>query len=163
MYEESLSSMKKYLLKKSGKSGMLFVAEMENDQIGTRFEHLTSFIPGMIALGAQTKKGKAKEEDMELAKELMNTCIKLYTDQPSGIGPEAVNFHLDPNSKHDYTIIDSKYILRPGINNYIFLISNLETIESLFYLYRFTGDEKYRDYGWEIFKVLLFLKNLLIM
>ena len=27
-----------------------------------------------------------------------------------------------------------------------------ETIESLFYLYRITGDEKYRDYGWRIFQ-----------
>src|SRR5699024_1330970 len=27
-----------------------------------------------------------------------------------------------------------------------------ETIESLFYLYRITGDETYRECGWEIFK-----------
>ena len=27
-----------------------------------------------------------------------------------------------------------------------------ETVESLFYLYRITGDEKYRDYGWRIFQ-----------
>jgi mannosyl-oligosaccharide alpha-1,2-mannosidase len=25
-----------------------------------------------------------------------------------------------------------------------------ETVESLFYLYRFTKDPKYRDWGWEI-------------
>lgn len=25
-----------------------------------------------------------------------------------------------------------------------------ETVESLFYLYRFTKDRKYRDWGWEI-------------
>ncbi len=28
-----------------------------------------------------------------------------------------------------------------------------ETVESLFYLYRFTKDEKYRDWGWNIFQV----------
>lgn len=27
-----------------------------------------------------------------------------------------------------------------------------ETIESLFYLYRLTGDRKYRDWGWKIFQ-----------
>ena len=26
-----------------------------------------------------------------------------------------------------------------------------ETVESLFYLYRLTGEKKYRDYGWKIF------------
>lgn len=25
-----------------------------------------------------------------------------------------------------------------------------ETVESLFYMYRFTGDKKYQDWGWEI-------------
>lgn len=25
-----------------------------------------------------------------------------------------------------------------------------ETVESLFYLYRLTGDRKYQDWGWEI-------------
>ncbi len=28
-----------------------------------------------------------------------------------------------------------------------------ETVESLFYLYRFTKNEKYRDWGWNIFQV----------
>ena len=35
---------------------------------------------------------------------------------------------------------DSHYLLRP------------ETIESLFILYRITGDTKYKDYGWKIFE-----------
>ncbi len=28
-----------------------------------------------------------------------------------------------------------------------------ETVESLFYLYRLTGEEKYRKWGWNIFQV----------
>ena len=37
-------------------------------------------------------------------------------------------------------LIDSRNILRP------------ETVESLFLAYRVTGDEKYRDAGWEVFQ-----------
>ena len=36
---------------------------------------------------------------------------------------------------------DSHYLLRP------------ETIESLFYLYYFTGNKTYQDWGWKIFQV----------
>ena len=35
---------------------------------------------------------------------------------------------------------DSHYLLRP------------ETIESLWYLYQVTGDERYRSWGWEMFQ-----------
>ena len=35
----------------------------------------------------------------------------------------------------------------------ILMIKRPETIESLFYLYRVTGDKKYQDIGWEIFTV----------
>jgi hypothetical protein len=37
-------------------------------------------------------------------------------------------------------LIDSRNILRP------------ETVESLFLAYRVTGDEKYREAGWEVFQ-----------
>lgn len=29
-----------------------------------------------------------------------------------------------------------------------------ETLESIFYLYRLTGEERYRDWGWEIFQAI---------
>lgn len=45
----------------------------------------------------------------------------------------ALHHHLQPLDRHN--------LLRP------------ETVESLFYLYRFTKDEKYRDWGWKIFQV----------
>lgn len=32
--------------------------------------------------------------------------------------------------------------------------SRPETVESLFIAYRLTGDEKYRDYGWNIFQAI---------
>ena len=37
---------------------------------------------------------------------------------------------------------DAHYLLRP------------ETVESLFYLYYFSGNKTYQDWGWQIFQVL---------
>jgi endoplasmic reticulum Man9GlcNAc2 1,2-alpha-mannosidase len=31
-------------------------------------------------------------------------------------------------------------------------LNSPETVESLFYAYRLTGDRRYRDYGWSIFQ-----------
>lgn len=35
------------------------------------------------------------------------------------------------------------------------MYSDSETIESIFYFYRFTKNEIYRDMGWELFKALI--------
>lgn len=34
------------------------------------------------------------------------------------------------------------------------LPASLETVESLFVLYRITGDRKYQDYGWDIWQAI---------
>ena len=39
---------------------------------------------------------------------------------------------------------DAHYLLRP------------ETVESLWYLYYFSGNKTYQDWGWKIFQVCLF-------
>ena len=44
------------------------------------------------------------------------------------------DFYVKPNDAH--------YLLRP------------ETVESLFYLYYFSGNKTYQDWGWQIFQVL---------
>jgi mannosyl-oligosaccharide alpha-1,2-mannosidase len=68
------------------------------------------------------------------AVDLLATCYRLYAESPTGIAPEIVEFESDGR----YQVRDPKYILRP------------ETIESIFYMYRFTKDERYRDWGWNI-------------
>ncbi|CDQ74775.1 unnamed protein product [Oncorhynchus mykiss] len=54
--------------------------------------------------------------------------------------PEIVHFNMHEGSIGDVDVklADRHNLLRP------------ETVESLFYLYRFTKDRKYRDWGWEI-------------
>lgn len=56
------------------------------------------------------------------------------------LGPEA--FHFDANTEAKAIRQNEKhYLLRP------------ETVESYFYMWRLTKDQKYRDWGWEAVQV----------
>jgi mannosyl-oligosaccharide alpha-1,2-mannosidase len=136
-------------------------------------DHLVCYLPGAIALGAtgglteaEARKepdwGRAQENQMELARELMKTCWGMYRVTKTGLAPEIVWFEtlqdaLRPfpgatrlprswNSKskwqQDYIIkaFDQHNLQRP------------ETVESLFMMWRITGDPVYREWGWEIFR-----------
>lgn len=79
---------------------------------------------------------------MEIAAGLTNTCHESYIRTSSKLGPESFRFTeqaearaLKNNEKY--------YILRP------------EVIESYFYMWRLTKDQKYRDWGWEAVEVIL--------
>ena len=59
-----------------------------------------------------------------------------YAQQPTGIAPERVK-----QMKMDLTMTDTReYILRP------------EAMESFWYMHQITGDPKYREWGWTIFR-----------
>ncbi|KAK2120770.1 hypothetical protein P7K49_002156 [Saguinus oedipus] len=78
---------------------------------------------------------------MELAQELMETCYQMNRQMETGLSPEIAHFNLYPQPGHrdvEVKPADRHNLLRP------------ETVESLFYLYRVTGDRKYQDWGWEI-------------
>merc|ERR1719486_1231402 len=71
---------------------------------------------------------------MKLAAALTDTCHDMYAKQRTGLAPEFVRFSargMDVGAGHN--------LLRP------------ETIESLFYMWRFTKDPKYREWGWKMF------------
>jgi len=67
---------------------------------------------------------------------ITDTCHEMYKRFPSGLAPEIVRFpgqrdlQIDQGAKHS--------LLRP------------ETAESYFYMWRLTGEQKWRDYGWEM-------------
>jgi mannosyl-oligosaccharide alpha-1,2-mannosidase len=140
-------------------------------------EHLTCFVPGLLAISAKVglEESKAEVETIpeqlqrlqrgathheDLSHALLRSCVMTYFQASTGLGPEAFRFPeqvipvLDATSRlseedtellHNsslglHSVDKSKYILRP------------ETIESLYVLYRSTGDQIYRDWAWEIFQ-----------
>lgn len=157
MYRESVEGVKKHLVRKSEPSGLTFIGELDRGIDGPfspKMDHLVCFYGGLLALGAtdglsleEAQKLKfwnaERESDFKLGEELTYTCYRMYHDvSPTGLSPEIVVFNEDSTKSKDFNIkpMDRHNLQRP------------ETVESLFILYRLTGDVKYREMGYEIFK-----------
>lgn len=75
MYVTAVDGMKMELLARSSPSGMLFVGETSaNQPLIPKMEHLTCFVPGMLALGVL--RGMPREH-LFIAKELTETCVQV--------------------------------------------------------------------------------------
>lgn len=157
LYRESVEGVKKHLVGKSYPSELTFIGELDKGIGGPfspKMDHLVCFYGGLLAVGAtngltleEAQKQKWWNEvralDFKLGEELTYTCYKMYHDVfPTGLSPEIVVFNEDSTKDQDFKIkpMDRHNLQRP------------ETVESLFYLYRLTGDDKYRKWGYEIFQ-----------
>eukprot|EP01125_Pyxidicula_operculata_P015733 TRINITY_DN5367_c0_g1_i1.p1 TRINITY_DN5367_c0_g1~~TRINITY_DN5367_c0_g1_i1.p1 ORF type:complete len:245 (-),score=48.22 TRINITY_DN5367_c0_g1_i1:352-1086(-) len=129
MYTQSMKGMKNDLLFHTNKSNLTWIGERNNGRIIWKMDHLVCFVPGMLALDNI-------DGHLELAKEILYTCWQFYERNPTGLAPEIAGFQSSP----DFYNQAPHNLLRP------------ETVESLFILYRVTGDTKYQEWGWEIFK-----------
>ncbi|XP_029470089.1 endoplasmic reticulum mannosyl-oligosaccharide 1,2-alpha-mannosidase [Rhinatrema bivittatum] len=137
-YMQAIEGVKKNLLRKSAPRKLTFVGELAHNHFSAKMDHLVCFLPGTLALGAHNG---LTADHMELAKDLMETCYQMNAQTETGLSPEIVHFniHRQKDSKDvEVKPADRHNLLRP------------ETVESLLYLYRFTGDSKYQDWGWEI-------------
>ena len=122
--------------------------------------------------------GDQQEEDMKLAEELMKTCWGMYKLTPSGLAPEITHFNLydpplmydnftsatrpkSPESFEECANARCTSMNKVGGEDYTIKgadVHNLqrpETVESLFYMWRITGEEKYRKWGWEMFQAFI--------
>lgn len=169
MYVEAIKGVRHLLVRKSVPNGLVFVGELPYGKEGgfsPKMDHLVCFLPGTLALGAT--KGLTKEramrenlltfEDMEnlkLAEDLAKTCVEIYSVTSTGLAPEIAYFNIEGNSEGGPGggNKSSKYlndiIIKPADRHNLL---RPETVESLFYLYRITGDSKYREWGWQIFE-----------
>ncbi|OJJ44099.1 hypothetical protein ASPZODRAFT_72592 [Penicilliopsis zonata CBS 506.65] len=143
-----------------------------------RAEHLKCFLGGMVGIGAKVFE---RAEELSIARKLVDGCIWAYDLMPTGVMPEVfyvsacrgldacswdeekwrgdvleklgryahsgdraydaqriIKDHKLPPGIFDIT--DPSYILRP------------EAIESIFVLYRITGDKTLQDAAWRMFR-----------
>jgi mannosyl-oligosaccharide alpha-1,2-mannosidase len=128
---------------------------------------------------------RRQDEEILLAKELAKTCWATYLATATGLAPEITYFHTDNPPKMlsdvypDSTLLGGGSSSSPSSGVDLKLISapledtetwkqdidihpqdthNLqrpETIESLLYMYRITGDDQYREWGWDMFKAFV--------
>ncbi|KAM3284660.1 mannosyl-oligosaccharide 1,2-alpha-mannosidase MNS3 isoform X1 [Capsicum chacoense] len=170
MYVEAIKGVRHLLVRKSSPNGLVFVGELPYGKEGgfsPKMDHLVCFLPGTLALGAT--KGLTKEramrenlltfEDMEnlkLAEDLAKTCVEMYSVTSSGLAPEIAYFNIEqgdseggPNGGNKSSKYLNDIIIKPADSHNLL---RPETVESLFVLYRITGDSKYREWGWQIFE-----------
>jgi mannosyl-oligosaccharide alpha-1,2-mannosidase len=130
-------------------------------------EHLTCFIGGTFALAGRLLRS---EEDVEVGARLTRGCVYAYRAFATGIMPERLNMvacergagaepcrwdedrwvaerekrpEYKPHLPKGFTTAkDPRYILRP------------EAIESVFYMYRITGDSRWQDVAWNMFRAV---------
>ena len=165
---------------------LLYVTDASVDLSGTftpshRLEHLTCFLPGVLALGAVTLPD-VPQRHMWAARAFAQTCWLLYADSPSGLAPDEVMTSRSPLGSPWVTHLeqwergggrgeppgvgpatpvvgpatpvvgsDEEREYRPTKAKY-----NLrpETVESFYLLWRTTGDVMWRERGWEVFEAL---------
>ncbi|XP_062867888.1 endoplasmic reticulum mannosyl-oligosaccharide 1,2-alpha-mannosidase [Trichomycterus rosablanca] len=135
-YLQAIEGVKKNLLKQTA-SKLTFVGELSHGRLNPKMDHLVCFLPGTLALGVHNG---LPADHMDLAVQLMETCYQMYAQMETGLSPEIAHFNLQGPKGRDIDVkpADRHNLLRP------------ETVESLFYMYRFTKDSKYRDWGWQI-------------
>ncbi|GJJ68179.1 hypothetical protein EMPS_00525 [Entomortierella parvispora] len=161
-YIVAVDAMHQYLISRpSKKSEPYLVLGVYNTATRTlvpKMDHLSCFAPGLLALGSRVLD---RSKDLAVARGLMETCVLSYKNSATGLGADEIAF-LVSGGGHDekigtgttdilnkgkefempqptgFYVLDSEYELRP------------ETVESLFIMYRVTGETKYRDYAWAI-------------
>ncbi|XP_031480391.1 mannosyl-oligosaccharide 1,2-alpha-mannosidase MNS1-like isoform X2 [Nymphaea colorata] len=140
MWETSMKGLLS-LVKKSTPSSFSYICEKNGDSLSDKMDELACFAPGMIALGSFGYGPEDAAKFMSLAKELAWTCYNFYQSTPTKLAGENYYFH----GGQDMSVGTSWNILRP------------ETVESLMYLWRLTGNKTYQEWGWNIFQA--FEKN----
>ncbi|XP_053300694.1 mannosyl-oligosaccharide 1,2-alpha-mannosidase IA [Pleuronectes platessa] len=140
MYYEALQAIETNLMRKSS-GGLTYIAEWKGGLLEHKMGHLTCFAGGMMALGADGAPSDKTGHQMEMAAEIARTCHESYVRTALKLGPEA--FRFDGGVEAIATRQNEKYfILRP------------EVIETYMYMWRFTHDPKYREWGWEAVQAL---------
>ncbi|KAL3276554.1 hypothetical protein HHI36_011929 [Cryptolaemus montrouzieri] len=140
MFDDAMESVFKHMLQTST-GGLMYFADLKFDRPEHKMDHLGCFSGGLLALGSRTLKNHMSDRYMDVAKGITNTCHESYDRTFTKLGPEAFRFTEGAEARALKTS-EKYYILRP------------EVIESYFYMYRLTKDQKYRDWAWEAAQAL---------
>ncbi|XP_076352000.1 endoplasmic reticulum mannosyl-oligosaccharide 1,2-alpha-mannosidase-like [Tachypleus tridentatus] len=139
-YMEAIEGVMKNLVRKSQPKQLVFVGELLSGRnYSPKMDHLVCFLSGTLILGFHYGMPVSHER---LAKQLMETCYKMYASTATFLSPEIAYFSMNNGGGSDIIIKsnDAHNLLRP------------ETVESLWYMYYFTRNETYRKWGWNIFQ-----------
>ncbi|KAI6092077.1 glycoside hydrolase family 47 protein [Hypoxylon rubiginosum] len=137
-------------------SGNAYVSQDSGVRLHPEGQHLACFVGGMYGLGGKLFN---VEKHIEVGEKVTRGCIWAYDSMPTGIMPEIFGLLPCPTleacewdekewekkgnkalKKGFQNARDPRYLLRP------------EAIESVFMMYRITGNPEYQDAAWRMFQ-----------
>ncbi|KAH7128067.1 glycoside hydrolase [Dactylonectria estremocensis] len=152
------SSMQHLASSPTTRPDLTFLGEFRGNSTVPMSSHLASVCGGSFILGGLLLQNHTF---VDFGLELAKSYYEVYRQSPTGIGPEEFRWVDDhqPLTKvsanrppprrwqlfyqeSGFYPINPEYILRP------------ETIESLYYAYRATGNRQWQDWAWEAFETL---------
>lgn len=142
-------------------SGNVFIDKEGSPRLDPEIEHLACFAGATFALAGRLL---GNEENVDIGARLARGCAYAYRAFPMSIMPERLNmvacepgrpcrwdeekWRIEKEKRPEYkphlpkgftSVKDPRYILRP------------EAIESVFYMWRITGDPEWEQTAWEMF------------
>ncbi|KAL0957118.1 hypothetical protein HGRIS_003211 [Hohenbuehelia grisea] len=154
---------------------LLYVTDTINGNPTHTLEHLSCFLPGLLALGVHTLGDSLTSREKQLhkwaAEGLAHTCWTTYADTQSGLGPDGVRFTAESSLWVPYLEKWEKEGgsggIPPGLtepppkaptrdyfmSSHVYLLRP-ETVETFFVMYKTSGDVKWRERGWAVFEAL---------
>ncbi|KAF2242461.1 glycoside hydrolase family 47 protein [Trematosphaeria pertusa] len=154
-------SLRKYLATRSASAPdhamqHLFIGRQDEKWYLNRQGHLACFAPGTILLAS-----KFYDEPYlrTFALALLEGCHHTYTSTPSKIGPESWSWipefgYDDPIYTPDTTRQVKEWKAMGFWSTSPQYKGRPEYVESLFYAWRMTGEQRYRDWAWEAFSAM---------
>ncbi|KAI1771134.1 glycoside hydrolase family 47 protein [Hypoxylon cercidicola] len=139
-------------------SGNVYVSSDVGPRLTAEGQHLACFVGGMFGLGSKLFN---IPEHLDIGEKITRGCVWAYDAMPTGIMPEIFTLFkcdtLEPCewdedtweneantqlTKGFKTARDPRYLLRP------------EAIESVFLMYRMTGNSEYQEMAWRMFQAI---------
>ncbi|CAO3586854.1 unnamed protein product [Absidia cylindrospora] len=155
MMIDAVNGMKKFLLQTPKyHDELLYLSNLQNGVNLPVMDELACFAPSALLLSAHWIDELADiEED---AARLLQGCYNAWASTRTGLAPEVFGWiSKDGNTVGNLTDHNERLAKQFGVFPfYRSYILRPETLESIFYFYQFTHDEKYQDMSWEIFNSL---------
>ncbi|KAH7064109.1 glycoside hydrolase [Paraphoma chrysanthemicola] len=134
----------------------LYIGRQDDQQFQNQQGHLACFAPGTILLAS---KHYDQPSLQTFALALLEGCRHVYTSTATKLGPETWSW--TPKLSYDEPLFAPKTERQQQEQAHAgFWITNSsykgrpEYVESLFYAWRITGEQRYRDWAWEAFAAM---------
>ncbi|KAJ1668642.1 hypothetical protein IW140_002070 [Coemansia sp. RSA 1813] len=152
LWSQSVEALRSYAVAESS-NNHTFTGFVDGTKFYPSADTFTNFIPGTLALASKIV---GSDTYFSLAVDLLEGGYSVFDEMPSTLGAESIQF-VRKNVPSDYQALSSQ-AERNQVDKYGFVLQRPyyvlrpELIESLYYMYRLTGDKIYGDRAWKIWQ-----------